>query len=312
MGEHFQIWPPRPRASSSAPAEGRAGLVMDQEQVKSAAAEFCARETPFLPVNIIKVAELRDDGSDAGQVTKDNAWRHPSTHPVILLTMVLDKYGDESAEWAPSVLRKTLQRDGITLSNSAWTKIMAVRAVVSSPSPWRQWEVFHWIGQGLSGLSPNFHYLEEPAIGNHMLAMDVMNMLDPHSETSEEVDKYIAATAKSDGLAWVPAPLEFIQHEIEDPQLLCSNCDAEHDDDNDVTCVTCHKIGTLSAIPYEFADLRDATKALYTGRIGLDPDDMLEDLPDSSAGTGAGILLENGRYAMRRKAALATQYRRLF
>ena len=311
MSGELLKWPPRVRAALEPAPEAVAGSVPSLEEIKTAADLFCKQQSPYLPVNAIKIAELRDDGSELGPVTADNCWRHPSAHPVTLVLKVLECCDDESLLWDPPVLRMTLQREGFALSNSAWTKILAARALIQSPSPWRQWEVFHWVGQGLDGLSPNFHFLEEPTIGHHMLALDVMNLLDPDSETSEEVDKYIAATFRDEGIAWAPPPLEFIQHEIEDPQLRCENCDAIHPDDNDVTCVTCHKVGTLKPIPYEFAELRDETKKLYEERIGLDPDDMLIDLPDSAAGTAAGILLENGRFAMRRRAALVQQYRRL-
>lgn len=312
MTQHFQRWPPLPRRpfpASGGPA--RVGRSSNAESTKTAALAFCDSAVPGLPLCVLKTAEYREDGSRLDDVTAQNLWRHPNTHPLVLFSKTLQLYGDDCLEWDPETLRLTLERDGHALSNAAWTKILAARTLALSPSPWRQWEVFHWVSQGLAGNSPNFHYLEEPVLGHQMVALSVMQMLDPGAETAEEVDKYIAATARNEALPWLPPPLDAVQTELEDPQIHCTNCGAVHPDDNDDTCVTCHARGTLEPVPYPFAELRDNTRRLYLERINRDTETMRGDLPETSAGYAADKLLQHGRYAQQRSADLARQYRRL-
>lgn len=255
-------------------------------------------------------AEILDDTELRAPPSKTNIWRHPDAHPLVLLTLVLDRYGEEGMMWEPETLRLTLVRDGIQLSQSAWTKIMAARVVLLSPSPWRQWNAFHVVCRGLAGLAPNFHYLEMPEPGHLMLGVDCMKTLDPRRITADEVDKFVAATLRADGEAYAPAPLDFAQDELEEPEIECKNCGAIHRDDSDTRCVTCSS-HLLVKRPFAFAALRDETRALVEARRKLSLERALSGLPATSAGSSARRLLVALDYARRARGALASQLRML-
>lgn len=237
-------------------------------------------------------------------------WKDPEAHPVVLALRLLDRYGQEYLEWDPEVLRLTLDREGIKLSNAIWTKILAARVVISSPSPWRQWEVFHWVSRGLGGLSPNFYFLEEPELGHLMLGIDVMRLFDPQRVISTEVDKFVAAVLKNEGCCFAPPPLDFAQRELESPKLDCEHCGAQHRDDADTKCVTCGSTA-LVKVPYEFEELKQRCADLWAARFKLPLEKALEGLPEDAAGNQVYHLLVHWDYARRMRQLLLHQLRAL-
>ncbi len=243
-------------------------------------------------------------------VTRTNIWRHPEAHPLVLLMLVLDKYGQEGLEWELETLRLTLQRDGIELSQSSWTKLMAARVLLLSPSPWRQWNAFLPVCKGLSGTPPNFVYLEYPQLGELITGIDIMHIVDPHRETSTEVDKCVAAVLRADGIPYAPPPLSFAQRELDDPHLRCSDCEAEHRDDHDVRCITCGSTA-LVPIPPPFSGLRDTIGRLWRDRHQMPLPAGLAGLADDGVGNVTTRLLEAHDYAKSIRAAMAAQLRAL-
>lgn len=233
-------------------------------------------------------------------------WTRPDTHAVVLLLLVLDRYGPECLAWEPDVLRLTMIRDKLQVSNISWTKILAARVALHSPSPWRQWEVYHWVSRGLSGIQPNIVYLEEPELGHLMLGSDVMHLLDPTRSVGYEVDKFAAAALKNDGQVWAPPPLAFAQRELENRQLECLNCHALHHDDHDVSCITCGAT-KLQPVPYVFQDLATSCKKLFDARANKTLEASVEDLPTDAAGNLVYHLLVHWDYTKQQRAALAQQ-----
>lgn len=237
-------------------------------------------------------------------VTATNIWRHPDAHPLVLLMLVLNRYGQDALDWEVETLRQTIEKDGIQLSQSAWTKILAARLLLLSPSPWRQWNVFHLTARGLAGIAPNFHYLEEPDLGHLFLLADCMKITDPSRETSDEVDKYAAAALRQDGQPWAPPPLTFAQRELESPELECRNCGAIHRDDGDTRCVSCQSHALLP-VPYPFAALRDQVSAGFEKRRRSGSlNGLREDDPGDRC---IARLLAAWDFAKERRAALAAQ-----
>lgn len=255
-------------------------------------------------------ASLPEAKPTKAEPTRNSVWRHPDAHPMVLLLMSLDRYGQDCLEWDPETLRMTLVRDGIPLSQSAWTKLMAVRVVLLAPSPWRHWPVFTAVCRGLAGSPPNFHYLEEPELGHIMVGIDTMNTLDPSRHTTDEIDKYIAAVLRHDSQPWAPPPLSFVQHEVEDASVDCQSCGARHRDNGDTRCVTCGSALLIPA-PYVYARLRDAVAKLYTKHIALPGLTAYDGLPEDAAGLCAERLLHHGLYAADARAALSSQLRML-
>lgn len=242
-------------------------------------------------------------------VDKSALWRSPDAHPLALVMMVIDLEGDEALSWAGETLRLTLERRGIQLSNSAWIKLQAVRPLFTSLTPWYRWEVFNWVATGLTGSAPNFEYFEPSSIGAAMNAINIMRVADPKQELGEEVQKFVAALLKDAGSTFAPAPLQFAQHELENPQLRCRNCEAIHRDDRDTKCVTCSK-EQLESVPYEFASVRDETSALYKEFLKRPPSELSQ-LPHSPAGEAAHTLLVQAAWAEEQRRVLRTQLQAL-
>lgn len=304
-------WPARltrgeaPEAAKTA-AEDDVSLHGVVRKLASAAARWEADQPDLEKV----AADLPPDATVRSPVSRTNIWRHPDAHALVLLVLVLDRYGQDGMEWEPETLRLTLTRDGIQLSQSAWTKIMAARVTLHSPSPWRQWNAFHVTCRGLAGVAPNFHYLELPELGHLMAGVDAMRVLDPSRETADEVDKFVAATLKNDGIPYAPPPLDFAQNELEEPEIECKNCGAVHRDDNDTKCVTCGSTLLLKR-PFVFAALRDEIRALVEKRRRLPAARAQAGLPETPAGRVASRLLDATDFAQRARAALTTQLRML-
>lgn len=252
-----------------------------------------------------KTAELVKEGNRV-PVSKSNIWRHPDAHPLVLLSLTLDKYGQDSLEWEPETLRMTLEKDGLQLSQSVWTKILAARTLLLTPSPWRQWHVLAVVARGLAGLVPNFHYLEEPELGQLGAAIDMMKIADPTRETTDEIDKFVAAVFKSDGQPWAMPPLDFAQYELEEPELECKSCGSIHRNDGDVKCVTCGS-QLLLPLPYPFAALRDQVKAVFAKKSRTLSDSGLD--PEDPADLCVGRLLDAWAYIRERRSALSQQLR---
>lgn len=254
-----------------------------------------------------KTAALRADARTDTPTMKD-IWRHTDAHPIVLTLLLLDKYGQEYLDWHPDVLKLTLDRDGIAMSNRVWNKILAGRVVLTSPSPWRQWEVFHWVCRALNGESPNFVYFEEPELGHLVTGFQIMKLVDPKRQTSIEVDKFVAVAFKHEGIPFIPAPLDFAQRELEEPKIECLHCEAVHRDDNDVKCVTCGQ-PKLRKIPFEFEGLKAECQRLWDARSKLPLADAVENLPDTGAGNAVYRLLVEWDLARDVKSQMIQQLR---
>jgi hypothetical protein len=237
-------------------------------------------------------------------------FKDPEAHPLVLAMMVLDRYGPEALEWAPEVLRVTMMRDNLQVSGASFAKIMAVQVILSSPSPWRQWNVFHWMARALAGLPPNFVFLEQPELGHLFVCADVMAICDPKRQTTVEVDKFVAAALRHEGHVWAPESLAFATRALEEPQLECSTCQALFEDNNDQKCISCGAT-TLHKVPYHYAALRDECIALWKPRRALPLERTVDGLPESAAGNLVYDVALHWDHAQRVRKQLLAQMRGL-
>lgn len=251
-------------------------------------------------------ASVRGFQVRASGATAANIWRRADAHPITLALLVLERYGDDAMTWRVDTLRETLTRDGIALSNANWTKLLAVRTLFTTPSAWRRWEVFHWVAIALTGAAPNFEFFEAPRLGAVVHAVNVLKLIDPAREFGEEVDKFIAAIFKSEGIPYLPEPLEFAARELEDPQLECPACGARHRDDDDLRCVTCGS-RTMTKIPYEFAEQRAKIEARWKQVKDLPVLEAVGRLSHDSADTAVYALATNWDWAKDQHLALVSQ-----
>lgn len=247
-----------------------------------------------------KIAELVGESQ--------NLWQGADTHPLVLLLLLIDKYGQEFVEWAPEVLSVTMKRDGIVASNRNMNKVYAARVLLSSPSPWRQWNVFHWVCRALNGETPNFVFLEAPEICHLVVGVDCMKIIDPPRLMSFDIDKFVAAVFKNDGIPYIPSPLDFAQRELEDTKIECTTCGAVHRDDNDTKCITCGE-STLKRLPYEFEAMKNECRDLFEARRTMSLSRAVDGLPDTGAGSAVYRLLVEWDAANTMRAHLHQQLR---
>lgn len=264
-----------------------------------------------LPVGIAKTAALRP-GTDEElpPVTKKNIWRHPHAHPLVLTLILLDKYNNEYLEWDAEVLRTTMFRDGISISNSVWTKIQAARVPLTSPSPWRQWETFHVVCRGLAGIQPNMSYFEKPELGHLVHGVDILKIMDRPREFLLEIDKFIAVTCKDVGTPYAPPPIDFVQDEIDQPQFKCSNCGLKERDDGDVRCPHCTS-DKLERLRPENADFRDEVKKRFDQLKKLPLEEAGERIEESRIDMPAARLLMHWEYRNQQRSHLVEQLKTL-
>lgn len=259
---------------------------------------------------IVKNAVAADVPEEPTTATPQNIWRRADAHPIVLLAMLLDRYGKDCLEWSADTLRESMLRDDIAMSNHTWTKVLAVRPLLTTPTPWRRWDVFHWTALGLSGTAPNFDLLEEPRLGHVVAAVHTMKILDPDREFGDEVEKYVAAALRLEGLYYAPPPLQFARRDLESPMIVCTNCHARHRDDDDVRCISCGK-ETLKKEPFEFAEIRDATKSLWDKIRPMPLDQGVALLGHDSVGNAVYALAINWDYARDQAKAMRAQLRML-
>lgn len=289
------------------PAEAAAPVV-HQEHAAPAYHEATVDGVASQAASALQSWGVTDDEKTAA--VAGSLWKDPDAHPVALTLRLLDRYGPEYLEWEPEVLRVTLSRDASQLSNVVWTKILAARVALFSPSPWRQWEVFHYVCRGLAGHQPNVVYLEQPEIGHLMHGIDVLRLFDPTRVTGIEIDKFVAATLKHEGGVFAPPPLDFATRELENPQLSCAACGALHRDDNDTRCISCGE-RDLHKVPFEYADLKKQCADLWTPRAQMPLERAVEDLPQDAAGNQVYHLLVHWDYAKRMRQLLLRQLKAL-
>lgn len=260
-----------------------------------------------LPAGIDKTAALRF-GTDEKlpAVTAKNIWRHPHAHPLVLTLILLDKYGNDYLDWDADALRTTMFRDGISISNSVWTKIQAARVPLTSPSPWRQWETFHVVCRGLAGLQPNMTYFEKPELGHLVHGVDILKIMDRPREFVTEIDKFIAVSCKDTGTPYAPPPIDFVQDEIDQPEFRCTNCGLKEKDDNDVRCPHCGS-EKLKKLRPESADHRDAVKKRYNQLKGLPLEEAGQVLEENEVDMPTARLLMHWEYRNQQRSHLVGQ-----
>lgn len=298
----------------SALKEASAPLFYDEVSPKgllTAAAVVLPDWIQGIPEGTEKTAALRPDDDDPlPVVTPNNIWRHPNAHPLVLTLILLDQYGPDYLNWEPEALRTTLLKDNRKCSESVWTKILASRVLLLSPAPWRQWEQFHWVSQGLAGKPPNFVYLEKPQIGFLMAAVDAMTVVDHSRPFAEDPAKYVATTLRDAGVPYAPPPLTFAQEELNDRHIECLDCGTLERDDNDVKCVACGS-RNLKHIPGAYETEAAAIKSAFMARRKKPLQTAVEGLGHDIIGEATYKLLVHNQYNNEIRAQLIAQLKML-
>lgn len=157
------------------------------------------------------------------------------THPVVLLHIMLQKYGHDCLQWPPSVVKASVENDfGVRMAAVNVHKFLAAGVVATRDEFWTEWEHFHFLCQALDGSMPNSEEVHEHSVGQMMVAVDIANhireslkSLTAHPPFSEEVARYVAAQALNSGVWFLPPPLSFAAHFAAKKWYKCRDCGEE-------------------------------------------------------------------------------------
>lgn len=154
-------------------------------------------------------------------------------HPLALARGMVSKYGLEWLEWLPRVIRQTLVMDyeDLRLPPINLQKILAIGVILNRDSFWDDWATFMFLAQPLNNNIPLADELVELTIGQLMVAVDIatqarkeLGKLSEVPKFGEEVARFVAATAKSQGVWFLPEPLEFAARFAADKWYECLSC----------------------------------------------------------------------------------------
>lgn len=167
-------------------------------------------------------ADLEKEAENTG-VTRQNIWRHPDAHPVVLDYLLLQKYGVEWMKWEPETLEASIPKDFDTqvLSDLNLSKIQACKTLHFVDTFWQRWEVFVWCAMPFNSVFPDFNVMQVPTVAQVLVAADVARRLRDDLQYSLEVETFIGVLHKHDGILIAQAPLEWIKVETDiDPAVL--------------------------------------------------------------------------------------------
>lgn len=163
----------------------------------------------------------------------------PDSHPVVLALILTDKYGPEWATWEPEALWSTVAADFVEPSAHCRAKVQAVKTVFSTAAPLERWEVFHWVSQALNNNLPDFEQVRPDSVPQLFHTVWAIGELRPEPNFSDEVRRWIAACALSEGVFFLPPPLDFAQRETSFMEYRCKRCGNIDPDESTPHCDFC-------------------------------------------------------------------------
>lgn len=159
-----------------------------------------------------------------------------TAHPVVLLTLLTKTYGPAWMEWAPAVLRQTLEKDsGSVPARAVMNKALAAAALATRDEFWEAHEMFHFIVQALKGLTPVLDEMQEHTLADMMIAawtaQHIREELGEFSHIptySEDVTRYVAGQAKNCGVWFLEGtPLAFAHDAVAGKWYHCKTCNRD-------------------------------------------------------------------------------------
>lgn len=188
-------------------------------------------------------ADLKDADPDLSKpVTIRTVFTHHDTHPMVIDLALMKMFGLEWFDWDPATINSEVKRAFKTeLSELARAKIQTVKTLHVSEMPWKEWQVFEKIIQGLNNNIPAWEFMQAPSLEQLYAGIDIMNTIRVHT-FSDEVKLYMAASVLHEEVTFVPPPLDFIQLEIAHPHYTCRVCGHEESSlFSDGVCSVCSK-----------------------------------------------------------------------
>jgi hypothetical protein len=125
---------------------------------------------------------------------------------ITLKNLLMDKFGIEWLEWYPEVLNKTLF--GEDRNDILTNKIQAIRACLTTDTPWLDWHIFENVGKSFNHQMPDFGIIQPLSLGECAVTVELMYLLRPEEQFSEEVLSYIGSIAGNENYVYIPDELK--------------------------------------------------------------------------------------------------------
>ena len=172
--------------------------------------------------------ELKKDDPDFGTpVTIRNLFTHHDTHPVVIDFALMKVFGIYWLGWERETIYSEINTEFQSqISEHAKAKIQTVKTMHVSAAPWKQWQVFEKIVQGLNNNIPNWEVMQAPSIEQLFAAIDSFDFI-RKEDFSEEVKQYMAASILHEDVTFTPEPLDFLQLYVAQPKTVCNDCGLE-------------------------------------------------------------------------------------
>lgn len=152
-----------------------------------------------------------------------NLFQHPDTHPYVLDLALLKEYGPEWMEWEPETLDLRVPQDFPTrsISDLNMEKIQAVKTLHYVNTFWLDWDVFLPCTMAFNGLYPDFNIMQVPTVAQCAISVDLANRIRDDVKWSVEVENYLDAIHRFDGILCPFGPLEFVEVDTEGLPIDC-------------------------------------------------------------------------------------------
>lgn len=133
------------------------------------------------------------------------------TPPREILRMLLDRWKMRWADWEPETLFSEIETVfGAAPAPKVQEKILALSLLLQTPSFWQDWQVFQAVTATFSGRQARFDDVQAVTLDEIDAAMRLADTLGTH-DYSDDVLAYIAGTARSEGFAYLPHPMDRAQ-----------------------------------------------------------------------------------------------------
>lgn len=132
-------------------------------------------------------------------------------HPVALLHMATNFWGQDWLDWEPETIIQTADMDGIELDAVMLNKLFAIRVVLKTEEFFEDPRVFEKVCIAFSDRIVDWGLLQEPRIPECAATVAIVNGHIKRGKFSERIAAYVAGIAVKDGYLILPPQLQFAE-----------------------------------------------------------------------------------------------------
>ena len=115
-------------------------------------------------------------------------------------------------EWLsvePETLSLIIQKKGTEMSEIDMDMINAIRAIITTDTPWSDIFIFENVVDALNGNPVIPETITKPPLEDIMVAVSIMQDMKQDNSFSDDIAKYIAAIAQDEQILLLPPPIDF-------------------------------------------------------------------------------------------------------